>query len=170
MHGLGGRTYIVTGAASGIGRATAARLLDEGARVMGADIADAAATPSGRDGRGGPLGLHPGRRHRRGVGAGDWCSAAVDVRRRAWTAWSTRPAWPGAGRCTCCRPTNGHRVIAVNLTGTYLTAKHVITQMLRQPAASTAARVGGDGRQHRGARRARPAGAPTAPRRAAWSS
>ena len=37
MRGLEGRTYIVTGAASGIGRATAARLLDEGASVMGAD-------------------------------------------------------------------------------------------------------------------------------------
>ena len=39
MRGLGGRTYIVTGAASGIGHATAARLLDEGALVMGADLA-----------------------------------------------------------------------------------------------------------------------------------
>ena len=41
MRGLDGRTYIVTGAASGIGRASAARLLDEGARVVGADLADA---------------------------------------------------------------------------------------------------------------------------------
>ena len=38
MRGLDGRTYIVTGAASGIGRATAARLLAEGARVVGADL------------------------------------------------------------------------------------------------------------------------------------
>jgi len=29
MDGLAGRTYVVTGAASGIGRATAARLVDE---------------------------------------------------------------------------------------------------------------------------------------------
>ena len=35
MRGLDGRTYIVTGAASGIGRATAARLLEEGARGDG---------------------------------------------------------------------------------------------------------------------------------------
>ncbi len=41
MRGLNGRTYIVTGAASGIGRATAARLLAEGARVVGADLAPA---------------------------------------------------------------------------------------------------------------------------------
>ena len=38
MRGLSGRTYIVTGAASGIGRATAARLAEEGATVMGADL------------------------------------------------------------------------------------------------------------------------------------
>ena len=31
-----------------------------------------------------------------------------------------------------------NRVIAVNLTGTYLTAKHVIAQMLSQPTRTTA--------------------------------
>src|SRR3974390_2912470 len=46
MRGLSGRTYIVTGAASGIGRATAARLAEEGATVMGADLTE----PSGDDG------------------------------------------------------------------------------------------------------------------------
>src|SRR5580692_2701948 len=50
MRGLDGRTYIVTGAASGIGRATAARLLEEGANVMGADVTDEVATPSTGDG------------------------------------------------------------------------------------------------------------------------
>jgi NAD(P)-dependent dehydrogenase (short-subunit alcohol dehydrogenase family) len=50
MRGLGGRTYIVTGAASGIGRATAARLLDEGALVMGADlVVPPDEVPEGRD-------------------------------------------------------------------------------------------------------------------------
>ena len=50
MRGLDGRTYIVTGAASGIGRATAARLLAEGARVVGADLAAADDVPGGDDG------------------------------------------------------------------------------------------------------------------------
>ena len=36
MRGLAGKNVIVTGAASGIGRACAARLLEEGASVMGA--------------------------------------------------------------------------------------------------------------------------------------
>lgn len=34
-----GRTFVVTGAASGIGLATARRLLDEGGTVIGADLA-----------------------------------------------------------------------------------------------------------------------------------
>jgi NAD(P)-dependent dehydrogenase (short-subunit alcohol dehydrogenase family) len=38
MGRLTDHTVVVTGAASGIGRATAARLLDEGARVVGADV------------------------------------------------------------------------------------------------------------------------------------
>ena len=38
MRGLNGRTYIVTGAASGIGRATAARLTEEGATVIENDF------------------------------------------------------------------------------------------------------------------------------------
>ncbi|MCZ0992467.1 hypothetical protein O1L44_04095 [Streptomyces noursei] len=47
------RTYLVTGAASGIGRATAARLRDDGHTVLGADlqgteIAADLATPAGR--------------------------------------------------------------------------------------------------------------------------
>lgn len=47
------RTYLVTGAASGIGRATAARLRDGGHTVIGADLKGAdisadLATPAGR--------------------------------------------------------------------------------------------------------------------------
>ena len=57
MRGLEGRTYIVTGAASGIGRATADRLLDEGARVMGADIGDRTRRISATDRRR-RVGLH----------------------------------------------------------------------------------------------------------------
>src|SRR5437763_993105 len=41
MRGLEGRIVIVTGAASGIGLATAARLVAEGARVTGIDVAEA---------------------------------------------------------------------------------------------------------------------------------
>ena len=53
MRGLQGRTFIVTGAASGIGRATTSRLLEEGAHVMGADIASAPELGFGSEGRDG---------------------------------------------------------------------------------------------------------------------
>ena len=58
MRGLEGRTYIVTGAASGIGRATASRLLDEGASVMGADLADEPAAAPGAVAEGARWALH----------------------------------------------------------------------------------------------------------------
>lgn len=44
MDRLNGRTAIVTGAASGIGKATAQRLASEGANVVITDINDAAGT------------------------------------------------------------------------------------------------------------------------------
>ena len=53
MKRLEGKRILVTGAASGIGQATALRLLDEGAAVVAADIA--------ADGLGT---LRPGRRGR----------------------------------------------------------------------------------------------------------
>ena len=45
MRGLEGKNVIVTGAASGIGRATARRLLEEGVNVFGADVADTPTPP-----------------------------------------------------------------------------------------------------------------------------
>ena len=47
MPGMQGRCYIVTGAASGIGQATAERLLGEGAYVMGADLNEPTAKRAG---------------------------------------------------------------------------------------------------------------------------
>jgi len=129
MRGLQGRTYIVTGAASGIGRATAARLLEEGARVMGADIA---APPDDAPG-GGPQ--------------GEWAFRHTDVTDEASVAELVEDAVTfgggvdglvnaagvaGGGPVHMLPAEEWARVIGVNLTGTFLTAKHVLAQMLRQ--------------------------------------
>ena len=128
MRGLDGRTYIVTGAASGIGAATAARLLDEGGRVVGADLVQPDEGPPA-------------------PGEGRWLFCHVDVRREGSVEALVRAAVDfgggvdglvnaagvaGGGPVHMLPADEWSRVIAVNLTGTYLTAKHVIGQMLRQ--------------------------------------
>jgi NAD(P)-dependent dehydrogenase (short-subunit alcohol dehydrogenase family) len=128
MRGLDGRTYIVTGAASGIGRATAARLLEEGARVVGADLVDPAdAIPEEQD---------------------RWLFTHVDVADEGLVEGLVAAAVTfggavdglvnaagvaGGGPVHMLPAAEWSRVISVNLTGTYLTAKHVIGQMLQQP-------------------------------------
>ncbi len=129
MRGLDDRTYIVTGAASGIGRATAARLLEEGARVMGADVAP----PPDKGGGSGT--------------EGRWAFTHTDVTDESSVAALVRAATEfggaldglvnaagvaGGGPVHMLPAAEWDRVIAVNLTGTYLTAKHVIAQMLGQ--------------------------------------
>jgi NAD(P)-dependent dehydrogenase (short-subunit alcohol dehydrogenase family) len=137
MRGLEGRTYIVTGAASGIGRATASRLLDEGANVMGADVADEPSAP----GAGGA------RAH--------WSFTQCDVTDEAAVEALVAAAVTlggavdglvnaagvaGGGPVHMLPQSEWARVISINLTGTFLTAKHVIAQMLRQPARADGSR------------------------------
>jgi NAD(P)-dependent dehydrogenase (short-subunit alcohol dehydrogenase family) len=128
MRGLQGRTFIVTGAASGIGLATTSRLLEEGAQVMGADIASAPEQASGNEGQ--------------------WAFSRVDVTDEESVETLIRgtvdfggavdglvnaAGVAGGGPVHMLPADEWARIISVNLTGTYLTAKHVIGQMLRQP-------------------------------------
>jgi NAD(P)-dependent dehydrogenase (short-subunit alcohol dehydrogenase family) len=125
-----GRCYIVTGAASGIGWATAVRLLGEGAFVMGADLKKPAAPPIG---------------HR--AGDGKWAFTHTDVTDEGSVEHLVRATVEFGGRVsglvTAADVAGGgpvhllprdewERVLGVNLTGTFPTAKHVLAQMLDQ--------------------------------------
>ena len=129
MRGLTDRNYIVTGAASGIGWATANRLLAEGATVMGADLVEPPTPPPG-------------------AAAGRWSFTPTDVtdesavERLVQAAVETggdvaglvnAAGVAGGGPVHSLSHQEWDRVISVNLTGTFLTAKHVLAQMLRQP-------------------------------------
>jgi NAD(P)-dependent dehydrogenase (short-subunit alcohol dehydrogenase family) len=127
MRGLTDKVVIVTGAASGIGLACTERLVDEGATVMGADRVDWEYEPP----------------------AGGSCSfSRVDVSDESSVmdlVASTLDAFgridglvnaagvAGGGPVHSLDQDEWHRVISVNLTGTYLMAKHVIGHMLEQP-------------------------------------
>jgi NAD(P)-dependent dehydrogenase (short-subunit alcohol dehydrogenase family) len=135
MRGLAGRTIIVTGAASGIGRACAARLLQEGAVVIGADLVEHRQVPEDRNGE--------------PVPAQSWAFFPVDVTDEDSVAALVAFALGVGGRLDGMVNAAGvagggpvhllgaqewHRVIGVNLTGTYLMAKHVLGALLGQPA------------------------------------
>ena len=129
MRGLTGKNMVVTGAASGIGRATAARLLEEGSRVLGADITAKDDRPSAD-------------------GAPDaWAFTEVDVSDEGSVAAMVARAVDlfgrvdgvvnaagvaGGGAVHMVDVAEWRRVVDVNLFGTYLVAKHVLSQMLEQ--------------------------------------
>jgi NAD(P)-dependent dehydrogenase (short-subunit alcohol dehydrogenase family) len=104
---------------------------------MGSDINEPAASPAGS-----------GSGDRTGHGAGTWAFARTDVtdeesverlvlvtveRFGAVAGLVNAAGIAGGGPVHLLPREEWERVIAVNLTGTYLTAKHVLAQMLQQP-------------------------------------
>ena len=126
-----GKTFIVTGAASGIGKACALRLASDGAHVVGADLEAQSHATSDIE----------------SAAIGNWTFVAADVTSERSVADLVRTASQVSGRVDGVVNAAGvagggpvhlldeaewHRVISVNLTGTFLVAKHVISQMLSQ--------------------------------------
>jgi NAD(P)-dependent dehydrogenase (short-subunit alcohol dehydrogenase family) len=133
MRGLEGRCIVVTGAASGIGWACAQRLMEEGAQVVGADLVEPPAGPTGDAGAGGGSWTF----HRADVGdepsVVDLVAAATAVGGRIDGVVNAAGVASG-GPVHLLPAEEWDRVLRVNLTGTYLVAKHVIDAMLAQPA------------------------------------
>ena len=120
--GSASRTFVVTGAASGIGLATARRLLAEGGTVVGTDLADPAEDLGAR-----------------------FEFVAADITDEAAVA-DVFAAVPGrvdgvvhsagvagGGPVHLLPRTEWERVIAINLTGTFLVAKAALARMIEQP-------------------------------------
>ena len=129
MRGLAGKNVVVTGAASGIGRATAARLLAEGARVLGADITPTDDRPA-LDGADDAYAFTV-------VDVSDETSVAAMIAEAVRLFGRidgivNAAGVAGGGAVHMVDIAEWHRVVDVNLFGTYLVAKHALTQMLEQ--------------------------------------
>jgi NAD(P)-dependent dehydrogenase (short-subunit alcohol dehydrogenase family) len=124
-----GRNVVVTGASSGIGLATARRLLDEGATVVGADVQD-------------PL------------EAVDMTFVKADVTSesdvvRIFEAVSGRvdglvhaAGVAGGGPVHLVDKAEWDRVIGINLTGTFLVCRGALARMIGQDRVATSQRSG----------------------------
>jgi 2-dehydro-3-deoxy-L-rhamnonate dehydrogenase (NAD+) len=123
-----GRTGIVTGAARGIGRAIAARLVGEGARILIADVDEAGAEQTADEIGGRALA------HRLDVtDAASWANAVDRVTGRwgrldvlvnnAGIAGRSAPAWELSVE-------EWHEVLAIDLTGVFLGCRAVLPAML----------------------------------------
>jgi NAD(P)-dependent dehydrogenase (short-subunit alcohol dehydrogenase family) len=112
MTNLNGKVVLVTGAASGIGRATVNRITSDGGVAVGADVVD-------------------------GLDVRDESAvrALVDEivgRHGRIDGVVTAAGVAGGGPVHLVDTAEWERVLAVNLTGTFLVCKHAITRMLEQ--------------------------------------
>ena len=120
MERFDGKVIIVTGAASGIGRATAQRLHSEGATVIGADLA-------GQAGPDDPWPTHQ-------VDVSDEAAVAALVREIDGRLDGVVHAAGigGGGPAHLLDAETWARVLDVNLTGTFHVIKHATARMLDQ--------------------------------------
>lgn len=132
------RVVIVTGAASGIGRATAARLAAEGARVLASDITADALDASVAEAR---AGVGPG---------GEVVAHVADISDEAQAAGTIAAAVERWGRLDAlcniagmlktvrtheCDLDTWNRVINVNLTGTFLMCRAALPHLMESRGA-----------------------------------
>ncbi|ORB71473.1 SDR family NAD(P)-dependent oxidoreductase [Mycobacterium scrofulaceum] len=135
MKRLEGKRILVTGAASGIGQATALRLLDEGAAVVASDVAQeglqATRTRAGQAATAGRLTTMPMdvgnedsvidgvRRAVESLGGLDSVVNAAGILRAAHTHQTSLELW--------------NQIVGVNLTGTFLVVREALSTLLANP-------------------------------------
>jgi NAD(P)-dependent dehydrogenase (short-subunit alcohol dehydrogenase family) len=122
MARLTGRVAVVTGAASGIGQASAQRLVDEGATVVGIDLA-----------KSGELSYAVDVRDETAVAA---TIDAIAQRHGRIDVVVNAAGVAGGGPVHLLPADEWDRVLDVNLKGTFLVAKHAIAVMLREQSGS----------------------------------
>lgn len=122
MRGIEGKRVLVTGAASGIGLATARRLQDEGAEVTGIDRADAPEAFPGSFTAADVTDADAVDRVVAGMVAGGRVDGLVHAAGVA-----------GGGAVHDLDPDSWREVIEINLTGTFLVCRRVLAAMLDQP-------------------------------------
>ena len=130
LNRLSDRVVIVTGAASGIGQATAIRLASEGAKVLASDINEAglAETLATITGAGGEAITHRADISQEADAAGT-VAAAVD----AWGRLDGLANIAGmlrSGRTHEFSLDSWNQVIAVNLTGTFLMCRAALPHLI----------------------------------------
>jgi NAD(P)-dependent dehydrogenase (short-subunit alcohol dehydrogenase family) len=129
---LSGRRAIITGAAHGIGRATALRFAREGCRVLATDIDDAAGAALEAEAAAAGLAIT----YRR-CDVTDAAALSAAVAEAEATFGGLDTAFVNAGIDQVATDSDAlaedawARVLAVNLTGTFLTCQAVIGAMLR---------------------------------------
>ena len=148
MRGLDGRCTLVTGAASGIGRAIAERLAEEGARVAVSDLsrpdAEAAAADLGEPAIGVELDVTSDDSIRRAVEEVHERLGPIDV-------LVNNAGWDVLEPFLDSRPETWDRVLAINLRGPIAVTRAVLESMVERGAgrvvsvASDAGRVGSSG-------------------------
>jgi len=126
---LAGRVALVTGAASGIGKACAVRLLQEGARVYGADLAEIPPELKLEDRQGR---LHVLRLDVRDEQAVQSAIDAIVSEAGRLDSVVNAAGIAGGGPVHLLDTGAWDQVLEVNLKGTFLVCKHALAHMLGQ--------------------------------------